>query len=231
MTTLPVNEVFETVQGEAKWTGTPSLFIRLQGCAVGCPWCDTKHTWLLAGGAGEQMVWKVPLADMLAKTESTGAYADVETSELVELAAKSRCGHIVITGGEPCDYDLTELTSGIVLKARKSVQVETSGTAEIRVTPRTWVTVSPKMDMPGGKVVLAQSIRRADEIKMPVGKPADVEKLALLLAFNGIERGVGPNIWLQPLSQSEKATALCVKVATERGWRVSLQVHKFMGVR
>src|SRR4051794_25490444 len=43
--TFAVNEVFESIQGEARHAGTPSVFVRLQGCAVGCPWCDTKHTW------------------------------------------------------------------------------------------------------------------------------------------------------------------------------------------
>ncbi|MGY8878270.1 MAG: 7-carboxy-7-deazaguanine synthase QueE, partial [Pseudoalteromonas sp.] len=40
-----INEVFETIQGEASFTGTPSIFLRLQGCPVGCSWCDTKQTW------------------------------------------------------------------------------------------------------------------------------------------------------------------------------------------
>ena len=37
--------MFETIQGEGAHTGVPSIFVRLQGCPVGCPWCDTKHTW------------------------------------------------------------------------------------------------------------------------------------------------------------------------------------------
>ena len=44
---LPITEIFETIQGEATWTGTPSVFVRLQGCDVGCPWCDTKYSWSL----------------------------------------------------------------------------------------------------------------------------------------------------------------------------------------
>ena len=45
LNTYKINEVFESLQGEGAHTGVPSIFIRLQGCPVGCPWCDTKHTW------------------------------------------------------------------------------------------------------------------------------------------------------------------------------------------
>ncbi|WP_367682381.1 hypothetical protein [Buchnera aphidicola] len=41
----PINEIFETIQGEGYYIGTPSIFIRFQGCPVGCIWCDTKYTW------------------------------------------------------------------------------------------------------------------------------------------------------------------------------------------
>ena len=38
-----INELFETIQGEGTFTGVPSIFLRLQGCPVGCSWCDTKQ--------------------------------------------------------------------------------------------------------------------------------------------------------------------------------------------
>ncbi|STL83083.1 7-carboxy-7-deazaguanine synthase; queosine biosynthesis [Escherichia coli] len=38
----PINEMFQTLQGEGYFTGVPAIFIRLQGCPVGCAWCDTK---------------------------------------------------------------------------------------------------------------------------------------------------------------------------------------------
>jgi 7-carboxy-7-deazaguanine synthase len=33
------------------------------------------------------------------------------------------------------------------------------------------------------------------------------------------------------LSRSEKATALCVDACIARGWRLSLQLHKYLGRR
>lgn len=218
---LPVNEWFETIQGEATFTGTPSIFIRLQGCPVGCGWCDTKHTWDVLPEDN------IPVHAMLAKQCDAPTYAYMSNDQIVNKINESKCMHVVITGGEPCLYDLWMLTHNILSQGR-SVQIETSGTAPIRVADGTFVTVSPKLDMPGGKEVLTESLLRADEIKYPVGKQADVDKLldrvVPLLDDDAL-------IWLQPLSQNKTATALCVKAATEHGWNVSIQTHKFIGVR
>ena len=43
--TLPVVETFHSLQGEGHHSGRSAFFIRLAGCSVGCPWCDTKHSW------------------------------------------------------------------------------------------------------------------------------------------------------------------------------------------
>jgi 7-carboxy-7-deazaguanine synthase len=218
---IPVNEVFETFQGEAFWTGTPSVFLRLQSCGVGCPWCDTKHTWELKP---ENVIDVATMADKLLDAPT---YARMTVADIMGLLGTFTARHIVITGGEPCLYDLTELTQAILASGRR-VQIETSGTQPIRVATGSWVTVSPKIGMPGGFKVLADALARADEVKLPVGKMIDIERLDALL----VETGVKPStVWLQPLSQSDKATALCVDVATARDYRVSLQVHKYLGVR
>jgi 7-carboxy-7-deazaguanine synthase len=43
----PVNDCYPCVQGEGVQTGVAMVLLRLHGCAVGCPWCDTKETWLM----------------------------------------------------------------------------------------------------------------------------------------------------------------------------------------
>ena len=220
MNRLPINEVFETIQGEAYWTGTPAIFIRLQGCAVGCPWCDTKHTWKV-DPANE-----VSKETMLAKTGDGASYALLSVDEIEALALSYRARHIVITGGEPCDFDLSDLSE--LLVQNFVVQIETSGTSKIRVSEHAFVTVSPKIGMPGGRTVRADALERADEVKMPVGKARDVEQLKQLLLSHHASTDL---IWLQPLSQSAAATKLCVEAATENGWRISLQTHKVLGVR
>ena len=219
-TMLRVNEVFPTIQGEAFWTGTPATFVRLQGCPVGCAWCDTKHTW--SNGMEEQ---EVPLGDLLLKVDPAPTWAKTDPAELIEVIALYSIRHTVITGGEPCIHPLQELTAA--LQDLGTVQIETSGTHPINVAPDTWVTLSPKVGMGGGLSVLPDALARANEIKMPVESFADIQNLLNLLDH------VAPSalVWLQPVSQGEGATRLCIDECMRRGWRLSLQTHKYAGLR
>lgn len=216
---LRVNEVFETIQGEARFTGTPSVFIRLQGCPVGCSWCDTKHTW--PDGAASK---RISVDAMLSKTTDAATWCDVSTEELVGRVSAYRARHFVITGGEPCAQNIEPLTA--MLAEVGTVQVETSGTYPIVVSPLTWVTVSPKVGMRGGRSVLDAALERADEIKMPIASTTDIANLVPLA------RDRDPRtVWLQPVSQGDDATRLCVEACMANGWRLSIQTHKYAGVR
>ena len=219
---LPVNELFCTMQGEATHTGTPATFLRLQGCAVSCPWCDTSKTWHVNPSD------EVPVTEMLSKVNDSSTYASMPTAEIIEVLAARAPRAVVITGGEPCNYDLRALTTGL-LRVKTLVQIETSGTQPIQADPDVWVTVSPKVGMPGGFRVRHDAVDLADEIKWPVGSPRDVANLIAFLDTYKV-RPMVP-VWLQPLSRSKKATDLCIEQATLNGWRVSIQVHALLGVR
>ena len=217
---LHINEIFDTVQGEAFYTGTPATFIRLQGCPVGCHWCDTKHTW--HKGLESK---KISAEQMLLKTVDSPSWAAVTEDEICEMVSKLKPRHFVLTGGEPCAQSIYSLTEKLLHIG--SVQVETSGTHGINVHYETWVTVSPKVDMKGGLHVLDTSLLRANEIKMPIDGLKDVNNLKKLVNrvdFTGY-------VWLQPVSQGVENTDLCVKTATDMNWKISIQTHKYMGVR
>ena len=95
-----------------------------------------------------------------------------------------------------------------------SCQIETSGPHEVRGSHNTWVTVSPKVNMRGGYDVLSQALQRADEIKHPVGRVRDIEALDELLETLADEN---PRIIaLQPISQKEDATRLCIETCIAR---------------
>lgn len=222
VSSIRVNEVFETIQGEAAFTGSPSVFLRLQGCPVGCGWCDTKHTWHTLPED------QLSQSEIIAKTDDSPHYYVSDAKSIAEMVADNyQAKHVVITGGEPCMIDLTDLTTELLARGLR-VQIETSGTFEIKVHPDAWVTLSPKIDMPGGLTVLASSYDRANEIKYPVGNERDIA-----VVVEQVVQHVRPNklLWLQPLSQSKKATDLCIAAATQLDARVSIQTHKFIGIR
>jgi 7-carboxy-7-deazaguanine synthase len=101
---IRVAETFHSLQGEGPSTGVPAHFLRLQGCDVGCRWCDTRYTWDPAGGR--------PVA-------IDAAFA--------ELRALGEAGLLVVTGGEPLVHaGIAELLAA-ALEAWPRVEVETSG--------------------------------------------------------------------------------------------------------
>ena len=154
--------MFETIQGEGAHTGVPSIFVRLQGCPVGCPWCDTKHTWEIKPDLSV-----TPEAVITKGQESETYFISNESDLLTQFGHEGYVAkHVVITGGEPCMYDLRPLTTLLHDKGY-TTQIETSGTFEVLCDERTYVTVSPKINMKGGYDVLISALERANEIKHP----------------------------------------------------------------
>ena len=217
-----INEVFETIQGEASFTGTPSIFLRLQGCPVGCAWCDTKQTWEVDN------VYKVSLDETVEKKADSDHWADASAEQVLELF-KSRgynAKHVVITGGEPCMFDLNPVCN-LLHDNGFTTQIETSGTFEILAPEQTWVTVSPKINMRGGYEVLTSAMKRANEIKHPIAMQKHVEELEELFAKTGVNPKL---VYLQPISQKVSATKLAIDTCIAKNWRLSVQVHKYLGI-
>ncbi|WP_371379119.1 7-carboxy-7-deazaguanine synthase QueE [Thalassotalea aquiviva] len=217
-----INELFETLQGEGSFTGQPSIFIRLQGCPVGCAWCDTKHTWEVNPES------EVTTDIVLNKNAETDEWVNLSPEQVLQVVENKqyRAKHLVITGGEPCMFDLTPLCE-LFEKHGYSTQVETSGTFEILVSDACWVTVSPKINMRGGYKVLKTALERANEIKHPVATQNHVDELKALLKEHGI---LNKPIYLQPISQKERATQLAIETCIANNWRLSVQVHKYIGI-
>jgi 7-carboxy-7-deazaguanine synthase len=223
MMNYKVNEMFETIQGEGVFTGVPAVFIRLQVCPVGCSWCDTKQTW--TAEADDQRTFEHIITKQGDSPTWSFANADLIIRQYQGL--KYTAKHIVITGGEPCLYDLRPLTTAFEAIGCQC-QIETSGTFEVLVSDSTWVTVSPKIAMKGKLPVLASALSRANEIKHPVGTQKDIEQLETLLS--GVVLLNNVTIALQPISQKHRATELCINTCIKNNWRLSIQTHKYLSI-
>jgi 7-carboxy-7-deazaguanine synthase len=118
--TLPVNELFHSLQGEGKLAGVPSTFVRTSGCNLRCWFCDSYHT-----------SW-----------EPTGAWRDLDD---VVAAVEERPGdHVVLTGGEPTIHEASvDLLDRLSARGYHTT-VETNGTV-FRDAAIDLASLSPKL--------------------------------------------------------------------------------------
>ncbi len=142
---LPIMEFYPSFQGEGYYTGTPAWFIRLQGCDVGCVWCDVKESWEMD------------------TSKNTAIPKILETLETLPIT------DVIITGGEPTLYDLTPITDALRTQGY-TTHLETAGTNEI-LGELDWITVSPKKF----KKPLPQNFEKADELKVVIYHSSDLE--------------------------------------------------------
>jgi len=117
---IRIAEIFQSIQGEGRLTGTPSVFIRTSGCNLRCWYCDTRY----------------------ASWEPEGDYFSV--AEIVEKVLRWSTPHVVITGGEPMIFEeMQELTEELHGKQRH-ITIETAGTI-VRELPCDLWSISPKL--------------------------------------------------------------------------------------
>jgi len=210
--TYSAKEVFLTVQGEGGQAGRPAVFLRFAGCNLWsgreqdretavCTFCDTDFIGVDGDGGG-----KFATADLLA--------------DHVAAMWRGREGDprlVVCTGGEP----LLQLDEPLIaaLHARGfEIAIESNGTL---AAPDgiDWICVSPKADAP-----VVQ--RRGQELKLvyPQAK-------AMPERFEGLDF---ERFWLQPMDGPDQAanTAAAIEYClTHPQWRLSVQTHKYIGVR
>ncbi|MDQ8202047.1 7-carboxy-7-deazaguanine synthase QueE [Pelagicoccus sp. SDUM812003] len=200
---LPIHECFHSWQGEGAHLGRSAFFIRLFGCPVHCPWCDSAGTWH---------------PDYIPKN-----VARVGAEELAQQAKASGAEFVVVTGGEPTIHDLTALCEALA-EAGLPRHLETSGSFEIRGA-FDWITLSPKWQ----KLPLEVNLAAASELKLIVENEASIEKWIQQL---GPHLDAQRPVWLHPeWSQRDNPAVLesitrCVK---ERAapFRAGVQAHKY----
>ena len=190
-------EAFYTIQGEGYHKGTAAYFIRIGGCDVGCHWCDVKESW------------------------NAELHPPTDTNKIVEEATKYS-DTVVVTGGEPLTWDMTELTSQLK-KKNIQIHIETSGAFDLSGT-WDWICLSPKKT----KLPKPEIYKIANELKVIVYNKHDLyfaEEQAAKVKDDCI-------LYLQPeWSKREKVMPLIVDyVMNNPKWKVSLQTHKYLNI-
>ena len=219
---VEVHSVFHTIQGEGPFCGTPCVFVRLAGCNLQCPMCDTEYS---------------------AQRELMAPGAIVSRVQ----ALQPRRGLVVITGGEPFRQRLAPLFNALV-DAGYYVQVETNGTlpppdgvlysVEPSKRKGVYVVCSPKTGKVNkviwdvaccAKYVLCSGDAAEDGLPVTaLGHSANPHLARPPVWFNGL-------IYLQPADEKDEFINLA-NIAEVRdscmkhGYILQLQIHKLIGV-
>ena len=206
-----VKEIFYSLQGEGRQAGRPAVFLRFAGCNLWngheatradalCSFCDTDFVGTDGGGGG-----RFATADDLAAAVAAAWAGDTRDGRFA-----------VVTGGEPA-LQLDPPLIAALHRAGFRIAVETNGTLPLPAG-LDWVCVSPKA---------AAALRQTsgDELKLVFpqagAEPERFEHLAFRYFF------------LQPMDGPDRdrhtRLALDYCLAHPR-WRLSLQLHKVLGI-
>jgi 7-carboxy-7-deazaguanine synthase len=218
---LQISEIYQSIQGEGEFTGTPSVFVRTTGCNLRCWFCDTPFT-----------SW-----------EPEGSSQSVE--HVLNQVANLGAEHVVVTGGEPLLLpDIVPLT--VELRSRGHfVTVETAGTV-FREATADLMSISPKLGnstpSPERSQVWSQrheELRHRPDVirclisaspyqfKFVIDQPNDVAEVEeWLTEFPEIDRD---RVWLMPQATTREELATKTdwieQAAETSGFRFTSRLH------
>ena len=208
--------IFDSLQGEGRFQGYPSAFVRLYGCNLRCRYCDTQNS--LDGG------------NYFEKSPSEIA-GDINSNGIYDLC---------ITGGEPlCQRD--ELSELLRLLKGKRIDIETNGSVDVspvfedfrahNTSSEIYFSIDWKCPGSGNPVFDPKNIGFLKKsgtgwLKFVVADEADLrfaeEKLPLL---EGIETFISP-----VFGEGKSFKGAADFVRNHNNVRLQLQLHKILGI-
>ena len=220
---LEVHSIFSTIQGEGPFVGQRATFIRLAGCNLQCPQCDTEY-----------LVSKHPDID----TEYPGKYLQEVTHILDEVVIYPN-DLVVITGGEPFRQNLLPLVVAL-LDANFIVQIETNGTL-YQDLPYQAITVvcSPKTGSINKDllphIAALKYVVSSDDVAKEDGLPNHALGHPAMPRLARPPEGFEGYVYIQPADEKDEEKnqwnlEAAVHSTLKFGYILCLQVHKIAGV-
>ena len=204
-----VSEIFESVQGEGLNMGHPCTFIRMFGCNLNCPWCDSKETWTTTAGA---------------------KYAEYNVEQIVEMCKSTL---VVITGGEPLAQDLIPLIKELQ-EQHHAVAIETNGSLNIDESDidDLFIACSPKAI---NKYIIHEGLL-PNEIKLVADEHLTIEKVEEIIEFVRSYYLYPVAVWIQPCDnkdevKNKESVLRAYQICQATGARLGIQAHKYWNVR
>lgn len=222
---IPLAEHFHSIMGEGYWSGTPMHFLRFPGCNVGRALNPERRDLpILSTGAPAVECTTYDGRHFWCDTD----YARHLELELEVLVRETYEYHVCFTGGEPLIHQNKEWFKTLVRVYNDrltTVHLETSGTI-VPALAYDWITVSPKLHWN------ALAVRKANQLKLLVDQDFDYAKAEEVIkaCTPSCLVYVSPIFDPNELVKENVTTALELLKAHPR-WRLSVQVHKWIGVR
>lgn len=208
-----INEIFFTLQGEGAHSGIPAVFVRFSGCNLRCPWCDT---------------------DFAGYTEMSAEQIVQEMKSLYDVPNERR-KMCVLTGGEP-SLQVDKLLIDAIHQAGFYICIETNGT---RPLPEgiDWITCSPKQPLAISRLLLA--LKKVNEVKVVFTGTYDPEVwrkqleaehwMLQPLRYTGEWLIENVDSWEDDRNDNLDDTVRYI--LSHPFWRLSVQLHKIVGLR
>jgi 7-carboxy-7-deazaguanine synthase len=154
VSSLVVNEVFHSIQGESTLAGRPCVFVRLTACDLRCAWCDTAYAF------------------------HEGTKRSVE--DVVAEVERFDCDLVEVTGGEPLLQPAVHDLVAALLARGKAVMIETGGHRDISsLDPRVRRIVDVKTPSSGEAARMRwenlAALREGDEVKLVIQDRRDFD--------------------------------------------------------
>ena len=208
---LSIVEIFATTQGEGPFSGYPAVFLRLGGCNLACSFCDTEFD--------EHQ--EITLADIITQIENLAK--NPQGNRVRKL--------VVITGGEPMRQPIEKLCQQLI-DLKFSVQIETNGTIYRSLNKEVSIICSPKNTGNGYSEIREDLLEKITALKFIVSND---NELYTHVPEVGQARYDIP-VYVQPMDEYDEEKnknnlELVKKIAFEKGYRISLQIHKIINIR
>jgi len=207
LSNLRITEIFYSLQGEARTSGRPTVFVRLTGCPLRCQYCDSEYAF---HGGQQRSIDEI--------------YAEV---------AGYKPRYITVTGGEPlaqpnCLPLLTKLCD-----AGFDVSLETSGALDIAaVDPRVSIVLDLKTPGSGeaqrnlyDNLALLKSI---DQVKFVICDRQDFEWARFKIAEYDLNTKTAEVLFSASFDQLAPVELANWVIEDNLDVRLQLQVHKYL---
>ena len=203
---ISINEIFYSIQGEAKNSGKPTIFIRTSGCPFRCTYCDTEYAF----------------------TEGEKMSIDAIISKIKIYNTKD----ITVTGGEPLAQNNTIKLLNALLKKSYKVSIETSGLIDIGKIPKSVEIVmdikTPTSNEDSKNIFNNLSILKStDVIKFVIGNKLDYEWSKEVIVKNNLSNT--DNIYFSPVHESLGLSDIADWILKDNlNVTLQLQLHKYI---